>query len=166
MLEPGNASFVPPNITFNETLETEYAGIKMIIGSQPGETPDELYVWLPDKKVLFVGENIYELYPNLYSMRGTKYRDVSLWIDSLDKLHSFNASYMVPSHTRPLSGQENISKILTDFRDGVAYIYDQTIRNIDKGLDPDELVQKVKLPTYLKDQSLAAGKKWTSTMDG
>lgn len=34
-------------------------------------------------------------------MRGTKYRDVYLWIDSLDKLRSFNALYMVPSHTRP-----------------------------------------------------------------
>lgn len=44
MLEPGNTSFVPPNVTFNDTLETEYAGIKMVIGSQPGETPDELYV--------------------------------------------------------------------------------------------------------------------------
>ena len=151
MLEPGNTSFIPPNITFNDTLETEYAGIKMVIGSQPGETPDELYVWLPDQKVLFVGENIYELYPNLYSMRGTKYRDVSLWIDSLDKLRSFNASYMVPSHTRPVSGQENISKILTEYRDGVAYIYDQTIRNINKGLNPDELVQQIQLPLYLKD---------------
>ena len=151
MLEPGNTSFIPPNVTFNKTLETEYAGIKMVIGSQPGETPDELYVWLPDQKVLFVGENIYELYPNLYSMRGTKYRDVSLWIDSLDKLRSFNASYMVPSHTRPVTGQENVSKILTGYRDGVAYIYDQTIRNINKGLNPDELVQQIQLPPYLKD---------------
>lgn len=84
-------------------------------------------------------------------MRGTKYRDVYLWIDSLDKLRSFNASYMVPSHTRPLAGQENVSKILTDFRDGVAYIYDQTIRYMNKGLNPDQLVQQVQLPTYLKN---------------
>ena len=58
---------------------------------------------------------------------------------------------MVPSHTRSLSGQENVSKILTYFRDGVAYIYDQTIRYINKGLDPDQLVQQIQLPTYLKD---------------
>jgi alkyl sulfatase BDS1-like metallo-beta-lactamase superfamily hydrolase len=128
-------------------------GIKLVIGSQPGETPDELYVWVPDKKVLFVGENIYELFPNLYSMRGTKYRDVSLWIDSLDKLRSFNATYMVPSHTRPVEGQQNVYNILTSYRDGIAYIYDQTIRNINKGLDPEDLAQQVKLPPYLANNS-------------
>jgi alkyl sulfatase BDS1-like metallo-beta-lactamase superfamily hydrolase len=57
----GNTSFIPPDVTFKDTLEKEYAGIELVIGSQPGETPDELYVWVPDKKVLFVGENIYEL---------------------------------------------------------------------------------------------------------
>jgi alkyl sulfatase BDS1-like metallo-beta-lactamase superfamily hydrolase len=125
----GNTSFVPPNVTFKDTLEKEVAGLKLVIGSQPGETPDELYVWVPEKKTLFVGENMYELFPNLYSMRGTKYRDVSLWIDSLDKLRSFNATYIVPSHTRPVEGQQNVYNVLTTYRDGVAYIYDHTIRN-------------------------------------
>jgi alkyl sulfatase BDS1-like metallo-beta-lactamase superfamily hydrolase len=150
-VDPGNTSFVPPNITFDKKLETEYAGLKLVIASQPGETPDELYVWVPEKGVLFSGENIYEQFPNLYTMRGTKYRDVSLWIDSLDELRSLNATHLVPSHTRPLSGQENVSKILTEFRDGVAYIYDQTIRNINKGSDAEDVVQKVQLPPYLKD---------------
>ncbi len=148
-VKTGNASFVSPNVTFKDTLEKEYAGLKFVIGYQPGETSDELYVWVPQKKTLFVGENIYELFPNLYSMRGTKYRDVSLWINSLDKLRSFNATFMVPSHTRPLEGQQNISNVLTNYRDGVAYIYDQTIRNINKGLDPDDLAQVIKLPPYL-----------------
>ena len=150
-VEPGETSFIIPNITFDKKLETEYAGLKLIIGSQPGETPDELYVWVPEKGALFVGENIYELFPNLYSMRGTSYRDVSLWIDSLDELRTFNATHMITSHTRPVSGQENVSQVLTNYRDGVAYIYDQTIRQINKGLDPDDLVQVVKLPDYLAD---------------
>ena len=150
----GNTSFIPPTVTFKDTLEKVYGGVTLVIGSQPGETPDELYVWVPQKKVLFVGENIYELFPNLYSMRGTKYRDVSMWIDSLDKLRSFNATYIVPSHTGPVSGQQNVSNVLTAYRDGVAYIYDQTIRNINKGLDPEDLALVVKLPPYLANNLL------------
>lgn len=72
------------------------------ISSRMKETIDSwaicMVAW---QKSTFFGENIYELYPNLYDMRGTKYIAVSLWIDSLDKLHSFKALYMVPSHTRP-----------------------------------------------------------------
>jgi alkyl sulfatase BDS1-like metallo-beta-lactamase superfamily hydrolase len=84
-------------------------------------------------------------------MRGTKYRDVSLWIDSIDELRSFNATYMVPSHTRAVVGQENVYNILTAYRDGIAYIYDQTIRNINQGYEPNELIYIVELPDYLKN---------------
>ena len=86
-------------------------------------------------------------------MRGTKYRDVSLWIDSIDKLRSFNATFMVPSHTRPVAGQQNVSDVLTAHRNGIAYIYDQTIRQINKGLDPKDLALAVNLPPFLANNS-------------
>ena len=71
------------------------------------------------------------------------------WVESLDKIRQLNAEYLVPSHTRPIIGKENISKALTDYRDGIQFIHDQTIRYINKGLTPDEIVQRVKLPPHL-----------------
>ena len=41
------------------------------------------------------------------------------------------------------------SKALTDYRDGIQFVHDQTIRYINKGLTPDEIVEKVKLPEHL-----------------
>ena len=41
----GNTSFIPPTVTFKDTLEKVYGEVTLVIGSQPGETPDELYVW-------------------------------------------------------------------------------------------------------------------------
>jgi alkyl sulfatase BDS1-like metallo-beta-lactamase superfamily hydrolase len=60
-----------------------------------------------------------------------------------------NAEYLIPSHSRPISGTENVSKALTDYRDGIQFVHDQTIRYINKGLTPDEIVEKVKLPEHL-----------------
>ena len=117
----------------------------------PGETPDNIIVWLPKKIVLFAGDNIYRAFPELSSMTGAKYKDVPQWIGSLDKMRSLNASYLVPSHTVPVLGYGIVTDILTAYRDGISYVYDQIVRFINKGLTPDELVQAVMLPQYLRD---------------
>ena len=40
----------------------------------PGETPDHLTVWIPEFKAAFIGDNFYESFPNLYTLRGTETR--------------------------------------------------------------------------------------------
>lgn len=87
--------------------------------------------------------------PNIHTLRGTKFRDPVQWVDSLDKLRAYRADYMVPLHGRPVSGQDAVEEVLRMTRDGIAYIHDQTVRWMNKGLTPDELVEKVKLPPHL-----------------
>ena len=89
----------------DERLETTIAGIKLELVHAPGETEDQLFVWLPEKKVVLSGDNIYQTFPNLYTIRGTYYRDVQKWAASLDKIRALDAEFLVPSHTRPLSGR-------------------------------------------------------------
>jgi alkyl sulfatase BDS1-like metallo-beta-lactamase superfamily hydrolase len=60
--------------------------------------------------------------------------------------------YLVPSHTRPLFGKELIQNTLTIYRDGIQYVYDQTIRHMNKGLTAHEIVEKVHLPQNLKNE--------------
>ena len=46
------AGFLPPTKTFSDSMEIEVAGVKMKLVHAPGETDDQLFVWLPDKKTL------------------------------------------------------------------------------------------------------------------
>ena len=62
------------------------AGVRLELVAADGETGDQLYAWLPDRKVLFAGDNFYKSWPNLYAIRGTGYRDVRAWIDSLSRM--------------------------------------------------------------------------------
>lgn len=39
-----------------------------------GETHDQLFVWLPRQKALLPGDNYYQSFPNLYTIRGTSAR--------------------------------------------------------------------------------------------
>jgi alkyl sulfatase BDS1-like metallo-beta-lactamase superfamily hydrolase len=147
----GQRSFIAPNKTFKDSLDVEVAGVKLRLQHAPSETDDEIVVWLPDNKVLLTAEVIQgECFPNLHTLRGTKYRDPVNWFKSIDKLRQFGAEHMVPSHGRPVSGKQNIEELLTSYRDAIQYVHDQTIRNMNKGLTPDELVEVVsKLPPHL-----------------
>jgi len=64
-------------------------------------------------------------------------------------MRALRPAYLVPSHTRAMSGQEQIYETLTAYRDAIQFVHDQTVQGINRGLSPDELVEVVKLPPHL-----------------
>ena len=140
-----------PTITFKDNLSIKVGDLEIELVHAPGETDDHLFVWLPKQEVVMVGDNFYRSFANLYAIRGTKFRNPMDWVNSLDKIRRLNAKHLIPSHSRPISGEENIEGALRDYRDGIQFIHDQTIRHINKGLMPNEIVQKVKLPKHLAE---------------
>lgn len=143
--------FVPPTKTFTDTLEAEEAGIKFKLISAPGETDDQIMVWLPEKKALISGDNYYWAFPNLYTIRGTSFRDLKQWYQSVDKMRDLNPEYLVPGHTRPIIGAQKIQEILTNYRDAIQFVHDQSIRGMNAGLTADELAEQIKLPPHLAE---------------
>ena len=151
--ENSTIAILPPTLTFgNDPLELDIAGMKIVLVHAPGETPDQIFIWLPQKKVLFPADNFYKSFPNLYAIRGTAYRDVTQWVKSLDKMRALGAEYLVPHHTRPITGANNIYETLTNYRDAIQFVHDQTIRRMNQGLSPLEIVERVKLPAHLARQ--------------
>ena len=146
----GGNGYLAPTKTFatGETTIT-IAGVRLQLVHAPAETNDAIFVWLPDKKVLLPGDTFYHAFPNLYAIRGTRLRPVDVWIASLEELAAVPADYLVPSHTRPISGAAAVHAALTAYHDGIKSVLDQTIGGIREGLRPDELVQRVKLPAGL-----------------
>jgi alkyl sulfatase BDS1-like metallo-beta-lactamase superfamily hydrolase len=144
------STFIAPTLTFKERLDTTIAGLPVQFFHAPSEAPDEIVLYLPNNKVLISAEvDQGPTLPNIHTLRGTKFRDPVLWVASLDLLRSLKAEYMVPLHGRPVTGAEKVEEVLRMTRDGIAYIHDQTVRWMNKGLTPDELVEKVKLPPHL-----------------
>ncbi len=141
---------VAPNITFSDSLKVTVAGIDLILFHAPGETPDQLFVWMPQEKILFCGDNVYKAFPNLYTIRGTPYRDINLWKSSIDKMRYLQPEILVPSHTIPLFGTKEIQNVLTDYRDAIQFVHDQTVRGMNLGLSPDELAEQIILPAHLQ----------------
>ncbi|HJO22730.1 MAG: alkyl sulfatase dimerization domain-containing protein [Myxococcota bacterium] len=147
----GTLGLLRPTRTFEDELAVEICGVAVELVHAPGETNDQLFVWLPEKRVLMPGDNVYRAFPNLYTIRGTLYRDVLDWVRSIDQMRALRPEFLVPSHTQPISGEERIESILLAYRDAIQYVHDQTIRGMNRGLTPDELVAEIELPLQLRE---------------
>ena len=150
----GDISFIEPNMLVekNGTLDITISGVHMQIVNVPSETKDEIVVYLPEQKILHAAEVLQgENFPNLHTIRGTKFRDPSMWFKGIDVMRQFDTEIMINSHGRPVEGKEAVADVLTAYRDAIQYTHDQTIRHMNKGLTPDELVEVVKLPKHLAD---------------
>ena len=147
----GQRSFIAPTKTFKDSLDVEIAGVKMRLIYAPSETDDEIIVWLPEQKLLQTAEVIQgETFPNVHTLRGTAYRDPVKWFKTIDLMRRLQPEHIAPSHGRPMSGKDKIEEMLTAYRDAIQYVHDQTVRQMNKGLTPDEIAEVVsQLPPHL-----------------
>lgn len=145
----GAGGFIAPTVTFKDRLELTLGGERFVLEHAPGETEDQILVWMPARKILFPGDNVYKAFPNLYTIRGTSYRDPVQWAASVDRMRTLKPEVLVPSHTRPIVGAPAIMGTLTNYRDAIRFTHDQAVRWMNAGLSPDEIVEKVKLPAHL-----------------
>lgn len=146
----GPGGFVPPNQTFTDQLAVTVAGVRLEMRYVPSEAESEIAVYLPDQKILLSAEVVQDhTFPNIYTIRGARYRDPIRWVRSLDLLREWEAEAMVLQHGPPVLGKEAVAHALTTYRDEIQFVHDQTIRYMNKGLAPDELAEVVKLPPHL-----------------
>jgi alkyl sulfatase BDS1-like metallo-beta-lactamase superfamily hydrolase len=145
----GAVGYVPPTHLVSDELSVTIAGVNLVLLHAPGETDDQLVVWLPDQRVLLAADNIYKAFPNLYTIRGTSYRDVRQWSDTLRMMASLRAEVLVPSHTIPLYGEAEITALLSDYADAIQFVHDQTVRLINLGVKPTDIARELTLPDEL-----------------
>lgn len=138
-----------PNQTFETRATISLGGVTLEVSYNPGETDDQIMTWFADQRVVFAGDNMYRSFPNLYAIRGTQYRDVRDWCESVDRIRAMQAEHLVLGHTIPFSGAAQVDRALDVYSRGLWHIYDQTIAGMNDGKTPDELAHEVTLPPDL-----------------
>jgi alkyl sulfatase BDS1-like metallo-beta-lactamase superfamily hydrolase len=140
---------IEATVQFDERYEFTLGDTKFELTSTPGETPDHLTVWIPKYQAAFVGDNYYESFPNIYTLRGTKPRWALDYIASLDKVLALKPELLLPSHGEPVRGNAEITRRLTQYRDAIAYVHDAVVRGMNEGKDVFTLMHEIRLPPEL-----------------
>ncbi len=147
---PGNyGAKIEPTILFDERYEFELGGVKFIVMSTPGETYDHATVWIPQFKAAFIGDNYYDSFPNIYTLRGTQPRWALDYVNSLNKVLDLKPELVLPPHGMPIVGNAEIVKRVTRYRDAIQHVHDETVKGMNAGKDVWTLMNEIKLPPAL-----------------
>jgi alkyl sulfatase BDS1-like metallo-beta-lactamase superfamily hydrolase len=140
---------IAATVQFDDRYEFTLGDTKFEVIATPGETPDHLTVWIPKYKAAFVGDNYYESFPNIYTLRGTKPRWALDYVASLDKVLALKPELLLPSHGEPVRGNAEITRRLTQYRDAIAYVHDAVVKGMNEGKDVFTLMHEIELPPEL-----------------
>jgi alkyl sulfatase BDS1-like metallo-beta-lactamase superfamily hydrolase len=148
----GRAPAAPPmpDVLFDATHTLEVGGTSFEVLHTPGETPDHLTVWVPSLKAAFVGDNFYESFPNIYTLRGTRPRWALEYVASLDRVLALEPELLLPSHGEAIRGRNEVRQRLTRYRDAILYVHDATVKGMNEGKDVATLMREVTLPPHLQ----------------
>jgi len=148
---PGNyAADIVATTLFDETYSFDLGGLTFQLFHTPGETYDHLTVWIPQLKAAFCGDNYYTSFPNLYTLRGTQPRWALDYVNSLNKILDLKPEILLPSHGEAIHGNAEITAKLTQYRDAILYVHDETVRGMNEGKDVFTLMKEIKLPAALQ----------------
>lgn len=134
--------------------EFELGGTQFVViaPENTGEGEDGILLWLPKERVLFTGDlfgTLYPMFPNLYTVRGEKYRDPLDYIDALDLVLALKPKVIAHTHFRVVEGEEYIQASVKQMRDAVQYVWDETVKGMNAGKSYWELMRDIELPEAL-----------------
>ena len=162
----GPSGFLAPTKTIKEGTNLTIAGVDVDLIPVAGETQDVLFVWLPQKEVLIQIAVVYEAFPAISTMRGSRLRDPLDYVNSLKIARGLNPEYLVTIHgPNPVtSGKENVSQYLTNFSDAIQFVNDQTLYYMNRGYTAGEMMDLIVLPPHLASspylQEIYGSKEW------
>jgi cyclase len=127
-----------PNQVFEGRFEGELGGVKYELIHIGGHTPDTSIAWLPDSKILYASDLIFQgRYPYIFDA------DVPRWTAALDRLLEFEATTIIPGHG-VLSGEAEIDTL----RQYLQNTWEQVKKHIRLGHTVDEAINDLAFPVF------------------
>ncbi|NUP65631.1 MAG: MBL fold metallo-hydrolase [Nonomuraea sp.] len=151
----GTVSLIPPTKDITHTGQEETLdGVRLVFQLTPGtEAPSEMNFLIPDRRALCMAENATHNQHNILTLRGAVVRDTRTWARYLTEaitLFADEADVAFASHHWPTWGRENIVTFLSQQRDMYAYMHDQTLRMMNKGMTGTEIAEAMRMPPALE----------------
>lgn len=123
-------------------------GVRFEFYPMVSDSPCNINIYLPDEKVA-LSNTVWPCFFNMYTLRGAVYRDPSVLTSSIDTMVSWAPDAHVGCHGVPIIGADAVKQELMLYRDCIQFVYDQTIRHMNKGMGPDEIVEAVHVPRFM-----------------
>jgi alkyl sulfatase BDS1-like metallo-beta-lactamase superfamily hydrolase len=123
-----------------------------LISAPEGETVDNLIVWMPNEKIVFIGNvhgPVWLSFPFLNTLRGDKPRLVQNYLKAMRRIRDLDAELLIAGHGQPIVGAEQIRVDLTKMIDAVEWTRSYTLEGMKAGKTVHQLMREIRLPEHL-----------------
>lgn len=157
---PAHAPFTPGYIPANRLLQDgegtlDIGGMRVEWCHAPSDADDSVNYWFPEIGTC-VHNSVWPTLFNVFAIRGEEYRDPRVLMPGIDKIIEWSPEHLVGTHGPSLTGKAEIRRKSTRYRDSIQFLWDQTVRGINKGWTADELAERVRLPDLYREDYLTS----------
>ena len=115
-----------------EVYKFKFGGFDCEIYPEWGETDDALWLWIPEKKVIFAGDLMVSHFPNV----GNPYkvqRYPKHWATAMKRMLEKNAEYLSPGHGPLIEGKEKVQEVLSITAEALNFVHDEVVKRMNEG---------------------------------
>ena len=147
----GAGRFIPddvadPTLTYRDQMTLEIGDTVFDLQHARGETDDHTWLWLPDRKAVFVGDLFIWNFPNAGNPQKVQ-RHAGEWATALRTMIERGPELLLPAHGLPIAGVERIAEVLDTTAAALEYLVETTVGLMNEGADLDTIIHSVKLPS-------------------
>ena len=133
-----NLHIVPAEITFDSRLTLYLGNLHLEILSVGGHAPGSILVLVPEEKVLFAGDSVFnDCMPNMAQA------NTEQWLQNLAMIESMDVKIIVPGHGHPCDKQplKKLAQYIRELREKVATFKD-------RGYSRDQVVAEIDMTSF------------------
>jgi alkyl sulfatase BDS1-like metallo-beta-lactamase superfamily hydrolase len=144
------SSYQPPTRLFENgrVIDVVIAGEPVQVAPNRSDTTDSVGFYFPRKRMLVTNFMIPGGIFNVYSLRGSSYRNPAVLIEDGRWIESKSAEILIDIHGPTLKGEDAVRDVVQRALDQVRLIHDQTLRQIAHGLDARQAAEQVYMPRH------------------
>ena len=116
----------------NDEYSFEFGGYKFHLYHDMGETDDSIWMYFPEKEVIFTGDLMISSFPNV----GNPYkvqRYPKHWAIAMEKMMEKDAKYLVPGHGALIKGHNNVKEALSITAEVMHFVHDEVVKRLNQG---------------------------------
>ncbi len=147
-------ALVVPEFFYPDTLVD--AGISFRLGDMTvelhlgiGETDDAVWVWVPERRLLFAGDFLLWCFPNIGNPFKVQ-RYAEGWALALEEMAALDPEVAGPGHGPQVVGQAQVQEMLLETARALRTLHDEVVRRLNAEQTFEQIVAEVDLPPDLK----------------
>lgn len=139
---------IRPTLTFHRRITLAIGGEDFVLTHARGETEDQLWAWLPSRRIVVSADYLQDFLPNAGNGK-RRQRFVEDWAQALRDMAALRPARVLTMHGPPLADEAAIQDKLAAHAAALQSIADQTLAGLNAGRRVDQVVEAVALPPVL-----------------